>query len=168
MKNTRLFLLCGCPGSGKSTWAMNRIAKYDGNIVSRDTIRFGLLDLRGGNYFDHEDEVMDLFIRSIRASLKNPCPHDVYVDATHLTKRSRDQIMRKLNLEDTYTIAVWFDVPVEICKYRNALRAGRAVVPDKTIEDMYNRARKPSIHEFDEVWTIDADGNTILKEGPLI
>ena len=168
MKNTRLFLLCGCPGSGKSTWAHNRIVKYDGNIISRDTIRFGLLDQRGGNYFDYEDEVMDLFIRSIKASLKIPYPHDVYVDATHLTKRSRDQIMRKLNLEETYTIAVWFDVPVEICKYRNGLREGRAVVPDKTIEDMYNRARKPSIYEFDEVWTINAEGDTILEEGPLV
>ena len=168
MKNTRLFLLCGCPGSGKSTWAKNRVAKYGGKIISRDMIRFDLLNRRGGNYFDYEDEVIDLFIRGIKANLGSPHSCDIYVDATHLTKRSRNQIIQKLNLEDVYTIAVWFDVPVAICKHRNKLREGRAVVPDKTIEDMYNRARKPSIYEFDEVWTINAEGDTILEEGPLV
>lgn len=164
MKNIRLFLLCGVPGSGKSTWARERIAKYDGTIISRDTIRFELLERKGGSYFDHEDEVIDLFIRAIKGNLKILYPHDVYVDATHLTKRSRDQIMRKLNLENVMTIAVWFDVPVEICQARNKMREGLAVVPEDTINGMYKRAYKPSVYEFDEVWTIDAEGNEVKKE----
>ena len=167
MKTKRLFLLCGCPGSGKSTWAKNRICKYEGSIISRDQIRFDLLEQKGGSYFDHEDEVIDLFIRAIRASLKIPYPHDVYVDATHLTKRARDQVLRKLDLRDAYTIAVWFDVPLEICQARNKMREGLAVVPEDTIEGMWKRAIKPSIHDFDEVWTVDAEGEVIKEEGLL-
>ena len=54
MKNKKLFLLCGCPGSGKSTWARQRINTHGGYHISRDEIRFTLLDERGGNYFDYE------------------------------------------------------------------------------------------------------------------
>ena len=160
MKNKRLFLVCGCPGSGKSTWVRQRINTYGGYHISRDEIRFAILDERGGDYFDYENEVIRTFINRINELLDNDeqCV-DIYIDATHLTRSSRNQIMRQLHLDNAYKIAVWFDVPLELCKYRNRQRTGRAVVPDKTIEDMYTRMRKPSIHDFDEVWTVNAEGN---------
>lgn len=167
MKNKRLFLVCGCPGSGKSTWVRERVAKYGGYHISRDEIRFAILDERGGDYFDYENEVIRTFVSRINELLDSDEQNvDIYVDATHLTNSSRNQIMRQLHLHDAYKIAVWFDIPIELCKYRNKLRTGRAVVPDKTIEDMYNRMRKPSIYDFDEVWTVDAEGN--LSETGLL
>ena len=39
MKQKRVFLICGIPGSGKSTWVRERIAKYGGHHISRDEIR---------------------------------------------------------------------------------------------------------------------------------
>ena len=162
MKNKRLFLLCGCPGSGKSTWARERIAKYGGYHISRDKIRFDILDAEGGEYFDHENKVIKTFINEVNETLalSDQCL-DVYVDATHLTHSSRNQVMKQLDIKDVYTIAVWFDVPLEICQYRNKLREGRAVVPENVVRDMYNRAHKPSIGSFNEVWTIDFEGNVI-------
>ena len=159
MKNKRLFLVGGCPGSGKSTWIRERIAKYGGYHISRDEIRFAILDERGGDYFDYENEVVRTFINRINELLDNDeqCV-DIYVDATHLTRSSRNQIMRQLHLNDAYKIAVWFDIPLELCQYRNKQRTGRARVPDKTIADMYARASKPIEHEFDEVWRVDANG----------
>ena len=160
MKNKRVFLVCGCPGSGKSTWVQERIANYGGYHISRDKIRFAMLDKYGGDYFAHEDEVIKTFYKDINDLLDSDeqCM-DIYVDATHLTRSARSNVLSKLHLQDAYVIAVWFDVPIELCKYRNKLRTGRAVVPDKTIEDMYARMRKPSIYDFDEVWTVDAEGN---------
>ena len=38
MKQKRVFLMCGAPGSGKSTFARKRIAKYGGYHISRDEI----------------------------------------------------------------------------------------------------------------------------------
>ena len=159
MKNKRLFLLCGCPGCGKSTWARQRVGKYGGYHISRDEIRFALLDKRGGDYFDYENEVVRTFINKINELLDNDeqCI-DIYVDATHLTRSSRNQIMRQLHLNDAYKIAVWFDIPLEVCQYRNKQRTGRARVPTETVESMYNRASRPSKRDFDEVWTINMEG----------
>ena len=159
MKNKRLFLLCGCPGCGKSTWARQRVGKYGGYHISRDEIRFALLDERGGDYFDYENEVVRTFINKINELLDNDeqCI-DIYVDATHLTRSSRNQIMHQLHLNDAYKIAVWFDIPLEVCQYRNKQRTGRARVPTETVESMYNRASRPSKRDFDEVWTINMEG----------
>ena len=162
MKNKRLFLLCGCPGSGKSTWIRQRINTYGGYHVSRDEIRFAILDERGGNYFDYENEVIRIFIARINELLDNDEQNiDIYVDATHLTDNSRNQIMKQLHLKNAYKIAVWMKVPLDICLIRNNKRTGRAKVPSKAITDMYNRAYRPSLKDFNEIWEIDIKGERI-------
>ena len=162
MKQKRVFLMCGVPGSGKSTWVRQRIGTYGGYHISRDEIRFTILDERGGDYFDYENEVIRTFVERINELLDSDeqCV-DIYVDATHLTDNSRNQIMRQLHLEDTYKIAVWMKVPLTVCLGRNDERTGRAKVPHKTLADMYNRARRPSPKDFDEIWEIDFEGERI-------
>lgn len=159
MKQKRVFLICGIPGSGKSTWVRERIAKYGGHHISRDEIRFGLLDKYGGDYFSHEDEVINTFYNNINELLDSDeqCI-DIYVDATHLTRSARLNVLRKICPNNAYMIAVWFDVPLELCLARNDKREGRARVPRQTIEDMFRRYSKPSKYDFDEVWRVDAEG----------
>ena len=101
MKQKRVFLMCGIPGSGKSSWARQRVATYGGYHISRDAIRFEILSERGGDYFDYENEVIRTFVAEINELLDSDeqCI-DIYVDATHLTDNSRNQIMRQLHLED--------------------------------------------------------------------
>ena len=160
MKLKRVFLMCGVPGSGKSTWVRQRIGKYGGYHISRDEIRFALLDKYGGDYFSHEGEVIQTFYNRINELLVDNEEHmDIYVDATHLTRSARMNVLNKLHLDNAYVIAVWFDIPLEICLYRNDQRDGRANVPKKTIEDMFNRFSKPSKHDFDEVWRVDVNGD---------
>ena len=159
MKQKRVFLISGIPGSGKSTFVRERIAKYGGYHVSRDEIRFNLLDKYGGDYFSHEDEVINTFYNNINELLDSDeqCV-DIYVDATHLTRAARMNVLNKIHKEKAYLIAVWFDVPLELCLARNDKREGRARVPRQTIEDMFRRYSKPSKHDFDEVWRVDAEG----------
>jgi predicted kinase len=160
-KNKRIFLLCGCPGSGKSTYVRERIAKYGGYHISRDATRFELLDKYGGDYFDHEDEVISTFRNRINELVNSDAENiDIYVDATHLTRAARLNVLNKTDARKAYTIAVWMDVPLELCEHRNAKRTGRECVPTKTLRDMYNRYSKPSKYDFDEVWRVDADGVT--------
>ena len=39
-----IWLLCGTPGSGKSTWAKSQIEKNGGIWISRDVIRFEIIE----------------------------------------------------------------------------------------------------------------------------
>ena len=162
MKQKRVFLMCGVPGSGKSSWVRLRVNTYGGYHISRDEIRFAILNERGGDYFDYENEVIRTFVAKINELLDSDeqCI-DIYVDATHLTDNSRNQIMRQLHLEDAYKIAVWMKVPLEICKVRNDMRTGRAKVPHKAIAEMYLRARRPSPKAYDEIWEINSEGERI-------
>ena len=63
MKNKNLWMMCGIPGAGKSTWISNNKNFFSGsiNVVSRDKIRFALLD-EGEDYFSRENDVWSNFI----------------------------------------------------------------------------------------------------------
>ena len=70
---------------------------------------------------------------------------DVYVDATHLTDKSRNKTKRRLNHKNIDKIVnVIFDVPLEVCLERNAQRTGRATVPEDVIKNMYNSFTFPN------------------------
>ena len=136
MKLKKVWLMSGIPGSGKSTWARQQVAKNGGVWCSRDLIRFALLD-EGDAYFGKEDDVFDSWISQIREALNNPEVEDIYIDATHISNRSRFKTLRRLPKENIEKITnVVFTVPLEICLERNAKRTGRALVPEDVIRGM--------------------------------
>ena len=44
MKQKRVFVTCGPSGCGKSSWIRERINKYGGYHISRDMVRFNLIE----------------------------------------------------------------------------------------------------------------------------
>ena len=50
----KVWLMCGIPASGKSTWAREHQEMFGGVIVSRDEIRFSIVK-DDEEYFSHED-----------------------------------------------------------------------------------------------------------------
>ena len=46
MKQKNVFLMCGVPGSGKSTWGRAKAQAVNGTYISRDEVRFSLHDWR--------------------------------------------------------------------------------------------------------------------------
>ena len=151
----KIFLLCGPPGSGKSTWAAKRAAPGHSAIISRDRIRFEKLK-DGEDYFAHEDEVLEEFYEQINAAIKAPWVDEVYIDATHLTEKARNATMEKICIPilDSQVIVVYFNIPLEICLERNEGRTGRAYVPPTAIKRMTKSFKFPTFDEkyhYDEI-----------------
>ena len=89
----------------------------------------------------------------------------VIADATHNTPRARADALKEIGahmIEGVEIIPVYFNVPVEICKFRNSLREGRARVPDEVIERMARQRVKPKRCSerflYSYVWEVNENG----------
>lgn len=154
IQSKKIYILCGVPGSGKSTWARKQVEELDGKgiIISRDAIRFSMLNDNDA-YFAHEDEVFDEFIRQTQEAINDQEHTSIFIDATHLNEKNRNKVLSRVwRLGDDVVIGVYFDIPLEECLRRNALRTGRALVPETVIKNMYESLTKPL--ELDEMIVI--------------
>ncbi len=131
----RLFIMCGLPASGKSTFVEQFIKNNDIRDVSRDEIRFSMIK-EDEEYFSHEKEVFKKFAATIALTLVDG--FDVIADATHLNRISRDKLIHAIDQYTTeYTITyIVLETSLETCMKRNALREGRARVPDSVMRSM--------------------------------
>lgn len=156
-KMKRLYILCGIPGAGKSTW-VNKIIKQDKNsiVISRDKIRFSMLN-ENDEYFAKEKEVWEQYVKEIKEAKEN----NIYLDATHLNRRSRDKIKNCLNLNEYDEVnCIFFDVNLNICLSRNRDRVGRAFVPEETIKEMHSSLRLPTQSEkFTHIYIVNESGD---------
>lgn len=153
-----LWFTCGLPGSGKSTWLEKNVNAN--KVVSRDKIRFHYLN-QNDDYFDHENLVWQDFVRTIRE--KSLCYEDVFIDATHLNEKSRNKILRALNINTDAVNINWlvFDVDLKTCLRRNEKRQGRARVPDYVLVNMNKIFDLPTFdesYEYNKIYYIDEDG----------
>jgi predicted kinase len=163
MNQKRLFLLSGPAGCGKSTWAKSQVEKNGGIWISRDVIRLHIVEARGGDYFDYEGEVFNLFISTIQEAINNPTGTNIYVDATHLNKAARDRVLKRLNLDLLDEVnCVFFDVSADVAIERNENRTGFAHVPRSVIRRMWYQHEKPKANErFTHIITIYEEGNEV-------
>lgn len=145
MKNT-LYVMCGIPGSGKSTFAKSQL--QNALYISRDEVRYSMVAVDEA-YFSKEDEVFKVFVNKINEGLAAGV--DVVADATHLNSRSRAKLFSRLKIDTSKTqvIAVFMNTPYETCLRRNDRRKGtRGYVPPVQIEKMYKAFQKPSSDEY--------------------
>ena len=148
-----LFVMCGLPGSGKSTFLKNISKTYPNvEVISRDEIRFSLTK-EDEQYFAHEDAVRKTLYDKINLALSKG--KDVFVDQTSLNPGSRRLLLTSIH---GYTAckAIVMDIGIKTCLERNKMRAGtRAYVPEYIIYNMAKSFRKPSIQEgFSNIFTI--------------
>lgn len=153
---SNLYVLCGAPGSGKSTFAKEIFPKYfpdhSYKIISRDAIRFSLLK-DGEKYFSHENEVYQLLWDSINQALKEG--FDVISDQTSLNPNSRAFLLQHISGYEK-AIAIEIKAPLNICLDRNNQRTGLAFVPPNAIKNMYYSYISPTVSEgFSQIYIYD-------------
>ena len=114
------------------------------------------------DYFSHEDEVFDTFINYINQTLEREDIHSIYIDATHLNKRSRNKTLNRVKKNNIGELnCVCFTTPRELCQIRNSLRSGRARVPVSVIDNMFKSYAYPAADEsFTHVYAVNAEGET--------
>lgn len=145
MSKKMLYLLVGPAGSGKSTWIKNHATPGHSARISRDRIRFKMVH-PDDYYFSREDDVYEEFIAQCAEALASDWVDNVYVDATHLTQKTRLKVLSDIQKQSYYD----FDVTViilktslETCLTQNAQREGRERVPDNVIRNMYKAYEDP-------------------------
>jgi len=142
---TKMFMLIGLPGSGKSTYAEK--LKEEGVVIhSSDNIREELGDI---NDQSKNTEVFEILHQRIKNDLSNG--KSVCYDATNLNRKRRKAFLQEIKYIPCKKIGVLVATPFEKCCEQNKNRTRQ--VPQEVLDRMYRSFQMPSTYEgFDEVF----------------
>jgi predicted kinase len=147
MKKLTVTLMCGVPGSGKSTWIKNN-KKSNVDIISLDEIRRSVY---GHQYHKDADVWVIAFAKSMAILLLKQ-NRSIIVDATNVIPFMRNAWRDIADQYGAVTELVLFDIPLKVCKQRNAGRSKDQRVPNKVIERFAKLMTPPSKYEtYDKI-----------------
>lgn len=133
-----LLIICGLPGSGKSTWARNWVAEDPTNRarINRDDARAAM---HGGHRGPAcEAQVTTATHAAIAALLADGI--SVIEDGTNLPEDHRFALqLLAVRAGVRCRLIDLRDVPLQVCLDRNSLRTGRDRVPPVYIEAMHRQ-----------------------------
>ena len=134
----RIVVLVGLPGSGKSTY----LERMGVRGLSSDTIR-GLLadDERDQSIHERVFQTMRYLLRQ-RLAIERPV---TYIDATNLRPEERRPYLEMGQQYGCDVEAVFFDVPLTVCRERNA--GCDRIVPEDALEKMAAKLVAPTEDE---------------------
>jgi predicted kinase len=134
----QIILVVGLPGSGKSTY----FARRGIQPLSSDLLRLLLLDK------ETDQSAQPRVFRALRYLLETRLRlgrKRNYVDATNLTRGERRPYFRLAERYGYEVRAIFFDVPVDVCRLRNRKR--KRIVPEAVMTRMARRLRPPTTEE---------------------
>ena len=146
---SKLFIMCGLPASGKSTYAMQLAVKENAIVVSTDNIR----ELLNGDASiqDNAEQVFKMAYKLILKYLDDGS--NVIFDATNISYKRRMELIKRYKKYADSIECVFMAVPYEVCLERNQKRDRK--VPEEVIERMYHNFYVPQPFEgFDKVITM--------------
>ena len=104
------------------------------------------------DYFSKEKQVFNEFVKRICEKLDDAYITNVIADATHINEVSRNKLINAIcrnrhKDKPLHITMVYFDIPLEVCKFRNNKRSGRMRVPDDVMDKMYHSLEFPRLRE---------------------
>lgn len=152
---SKLYMLIGVPGSGKSTWLASQNWALGLTVVSTDNFVEDYAKKQGKTYSEVFDEYMptavDLMSKVVVHAREHG--HDIIWDQTSTTVKSRARKFRMLR--DYEHIAVVFKTPErDELDTRLASRPGKNI-PKEVIDSMIVGFETPTEEEgFKEIWYV--------------
>lgn len=107
-------------------------------------------------YFSKEKQVFKEYVRRINNALENG--YNVFADATHLNRASRNKLLRAVNPQLALNVnVIWIKTSLDECLKRNDNRIGtRSFVPKDAIYRMFYQIEKPEFEEgFDTIYIVE-------------
>ena len=84
-----MYIICGLPGSGKSTWAKRMVKSEGAIIISKDAIR---TMIHGEYIFDNDREpIVGAILTAIVSGIKLNI--DIIIDETNITQERRQRLV---------------------------------------------------------------------------
>ena len=159
-----VYLLIGLQGSGKSYWANENASRLEAEVISSDEIR-NELEAKGEKEIGNE-RVFAIFNQRLEKLLK--AGRNVILDATHARRAWRADSLKIARQHGATVVGAWFDVPLAICRQRNASRIGQLwgerAVPDAFLLGVAREFEGPTAGEFDKVWRVGETGQRIASQ----
>lgn len=150
-----LYVAVGIPGSGKTTnEPINTWSVCPDNI--RECL-YGDASIQGDG-----KKVFSIAYKTAQRLLADG--KNVYFDATNTTEFARKGLLKRLSPYASKCVALYFNIPIDVCKRRNAHRS--RVVPEHVIDRMYNQLslNPPTKDEgFDEIIEITEEDQDVPR-----
>ncbi len=139
-----LRIMCGFPGSGKSTYLKNHFSATANEVIlCPDEFRF---ELTGQQYHGPAEDMVWSHVKiAARVLLKGK--YDVIIDGTHLTRASRGSWIRIAKEMDVGVMCRWQNVSPDIAVQRNKDRPQGHIVPEKVMDRMIKSFVRPTPEE---------------------
>ena len=135
-----LYVMCGIPGSGKSTLSKRIADDYD-------VTRFSLDEMGYVRQFKLIPHIVEVLKRR----------ESVVADSLYTKTQWRTELLEAVKDIECKRVLVYMNTPLDVCIQRN--RGRKKPLPDFVVEHQFEQFEKPTLEEgWDEIIYVKEDG----------